>query len=73
MGSSCKGICVEFKGEKIQNGSKYDTGQKRCSLCCIFLTITSNRCPCCGILLRTKPRSRKKLQIKNVHDYYMME
>lgn len=59
MGYSCKGICDNFKGKRILNGSRYEYGQKRCSLCCLFLTIQSSRCPCCSALLRTKSRNKK--------------
>jgi uncharacterized paraquat-inducible protein A len=60
MGFSCKGVCDGFKGEKISNGSKYDQGQKRCSLCSIFLMVQSVRCPCCGAVLRTNPRGKRR-------------
>lgn len=63
MGYCCKGICEEFKGEKVPNGSRYEIGQKRCSMCSMFLTIVSIRCPCCGVILRTKSRT-KKVSIK---------
>ncbi len=59
MGYSCKGVCEEFKGDKIPNGSKYEYGQKRCTLCSIFLSVSGIRCPCCSVLLRTKPRSKR--------------
>ena len=59
MGYSCRGICESLKGKSIPNGSKYNAGQKRCSLCCLFLTIQSSRCPCCSVLLRTKSRNKK--------------
>jgi len=58
MGYSCKGICYDFKGEKVPNGSKYQHGQKRCTLCSIFLMVQSVRCPCCGALLRTNSRGK---------------
>ncbi len=59
MGFVCKGFCDDFKGEKIPNGSKYGYGQKRCSLCGIFMTVDGVRCPCCSSLLRTKARSKR--------------
>jgi len=59
MGSICKGICDDFKGEKIVNGLKYEYGQKRCSLCGIFMTIQGIRCPCCSTILRTKSRNKR--------------
>jgi len=59
MGYCCKGVCEDFKGEKIPNGSKYEYGQKRCSLCSIFLTVQGVRCPCCSAMLRTKSRNKR--------------
>ena len=60
MGFSCKGVCDVFKGDKIPNGSKYSQGQKRCSLCSIFLIVQSTRCPCCSTVLRTNPRGKRR-------------
>jgi len=60
MGFSCKGVCDSFKGEKIPNGSKYDHGQKRCSLCSVFLMVQGARCPCCSVILRTNPRGKRR-------------
>jgi len=37
MGYICKGVCDGLKGDKIPNGSKYRNGQKRCTLCSIFM------------------------------------
>ena len=59
MGYCCKGICVDFKGKSMPNGSRYEFGQKRCPMCSIFITIQSSRCPCCSALLRTKFRNKK--------------
>ncbi|QMU55297.1 MAG: hypothetical protein GKS07_10615 [Nitrosopumilus sp.] len=56
----CKGVCNGIKGEKIPSGSRYWYGQKRCSMCSVFITVSGVRCPCCSALLRTKSRSRKK-------------
>ncbi len=57
MGRSCKGICVRYTGEKISNGLKYSSGYKRCSHCSLFVKTTDIRCPCCSVILRTKPRN----------------
>lgn len=59
MGYCCKGICEEFKGKKVPNGTRYEIGQKRCSMCSMYLTISTLRCPCCGAILRTKSRTKK--------------
>jgi len=57
MGTSCKGICIQFKGEKAPNGVKYSLGHKRCSYCQLFMQTNTIRCPCCSTILRTKPRN----------------
>lgn len=60
MGFLCKGVCEEFRGEAIPNGSRYNYGQKRCSMCDLFLAVPSVRCPCCGVVLRTNPRGKRQ-------------
>ncbi len=57
MGQMCKGVCIQYKGPRIQNGKRYESGQKRCSYCDLFIQTEEIRCPCCGVTLRTKPRS----------------
>ncbi|MBT5842752.1 MAG: hypothetical protein HOH78_04120 [Thaumarchaeota archaeon] len=59
MGYVCKGMCNRLEIERIPNGSKYELGQKRCTLCSLFMTVSGFRCPCCSALLRTKPRGKK--------------
>ena len=61
MGFSCKGICIDFKGDAIPNGSKYNAGQKRCSFCGLFMNVQAIRCPCCSAILRTKSRNKKNV------------
>ena len=55
----CKGVCENFREEKIANGSKYKFGQKRCSFCGIFMLVQGIRCPCCSAILRTKSRNKR--------------
>lgn len=55
----CKGICDGIKADSIPNISRYQSGQKRCSLCAIFLDTSDLGCPCCGARLRTKSRNRR--------------
>ena len=38
-------------------GGRYDNGHKRCNECEIFIKWDGKRCPCCGLLLRLRPRS----------------
>ena len=62
---TCKGICRKFRAKKESPQSgRYDSGHKRCSTCEIFVKWDGNNCPCCNMLLRTKPRgiiSRQRL------------
>lgn len=65
---ACMGTCVKYKVEKRSSGidGRYESGQKRCSACAIFIKWDGNHCPCCNSNLRTKPRhtkSRKQFQI----------
>ena len=64
MVQSCKGICVSFKGIPMINSKRYESGQKRCSYCELFLKTPEIRCPCCKTILRTKSRSRYKKKIR---------
>ena len=40
-------------------GGRYEQGQKRCNTCELFIKWEGLWCPCCGRLLRTKPRAKK--------------
>ncbi len=64
---ACKGICVKYKATKSSSySSHYQLDHKRCSRCEIFLEWDGNFCPCCGIILRTRPKNtsgRKELLI----------
>jgi len=62
----CKGICVRHRVEKPLGMGRYQMGQKRCSVCEIFLNWDEKHCPCCSFMLRTKPKgtkTRRKLMI----------
>ena len=57
---SCRGICNRYKAKKpTASSSRYVNGQKRCQVCEAWLDYAGSHCPCCGIMLRTKPRSRE--------------
>lgn len=56
MGYTCNGICENLQTHSVTTSKKYQNGQKRCTLCDVFLETDSLRCPCCNILLRTRPR-----------------
>ena len=66
MGASCKGLCLEFKQDKIPNSQKYQVGQKRCSWCEIWFSTDEIRCPCCKMILRTKSRNKRKMKVLGV-------
>jgi predicted amidophosphoribosyltransferase len=57
---SCKGLCqTVFKNAVVRRGlhvSPYAAGLKRCKECEIYLDLGGTNCPCCGKLLRFKPR-----------------
>ena len=56
----CKGICKRYKAIKPSGKiTRYGVGQKRCSVCDLFVEWDGNNCPCCGINLRTRPKGTK--------------
>jgi hypothetical protein len=63
----CKGICHKYKAIKpALPDTRYGIGQKWCNLCDVFINWDKNKCPCCGLMLRTRPRdtkSREQLRI----------
>jgi len=56
---NCKGICSNHAVKKLRPGhsGRYEPGQKRCSLCEIYIIWDGTHCPCCGCFLRSKPRN----------------
>ena len=68
----CKGICSNHAVKKLRpgHGGRYESGQKRCSFCEIYIIWDGERCPCCAGFLRAKPRnneSRRKL-VQNINE-----
>ena len=55
---TCKGVCIRHKAKKPTGVGRYQSGQKRCQICEIFINHEGLWCPCCGYKLRTKPRNR---------------
>ena len=55
----CKGICSNhaLKKPSVKNVGRYESGQKRCSFCEVYLKWDGRNCPCCGTALRAKPRN----------------
>ncbi|MGI9566657.1 MAG: hypothetical protein ACR2LL_06550 [Nitrosopumilus sp.] len=62
MGRSCRGYCIDYVCQGIPNGIKYEYC-KRCTFCGLFLKTEQVRCPCCKVILRTKPRNKRKLPL----------
>ena len=58
---NCKEICSNHAVKKLRpgHGGRYESGQKRCSFCDIYIIWDGRNCPCCGTALRTKPRYAK--------------
>lgn len=65
MAQICNGLCERLKTTSIKNSLRYQTGQKRCSLCAQYFYTEDVRCPCCTTRLRSKPRTRHK-KLKNL-------
>src|SRR6476620_8553143 len=57
----------EFAFVRATNKMQYDTGQRQCQMCDIFIKWDGIWCPCCGYRLRTKFRSghSKRLSLIN--------
>jgi len=56
---TCKGICIRHKADKPIGAGRYESGQKRCQVCDVYMNWGDLWCPCCGYRLRTKPRNLK--------------
>ena len=57
MTVNCNETCHKYKvGKPLGVNSRYMLGQKRCSICSLFIKWEGKNCPCCGILLRTRPK-----------------
>jgi len=63
---ACGGVCQRYKAPMpAYNQSRYEIGQKRCTMCGIYVEYEGLFCPCCNFRLRTHRRSSKdKLRIR---------
>jgi hypothetical protein len=52
----CKGVCPRYKTKCNFHRLRYANGQKRCNVCEVFVNWDGRFCPCCGMLLRTRPK-----------------
>lgn len=66
MGFNCKGICVRSKAITNMGNTRYSEGQKRCTVCSIFIVHDGLRCPCCRVLLRSNAKF-SKTRNKTIH------
>lgn len=49
----------------MENGMRYERGQKRCTYCAVFLSTDGIRCPCCSTILRTRPRRGRPMLLRS--------
>lgn len=56
---TCRGKCEIHRATGRPNAGRYNSGQKRCIRCDVFLQWLGLWCPCCGLRLRGKPRNGK--------------
>lgn len=50
----CSRKCKNYKGK-----GGYFKGNKKCTICKIFIKFNGYFCPCCGYRLKSKPRGSK--------------
>jgi len=60
-GTKCRGDCERLK---IQSSSYKDGRLKYCSICEVFVKKLHEKCPCCKLKLRNKPKSTKDKRSK---------
>ena len=59
----CQGICNTYKITKgTRENSWYKKGAKRCTTCNIFIKWDGLWCPCCGYMLRNRPKGNQYKQ-----------
>ena len=65
---TCNGTCVKYKATRPHGfAGRYATGQKRCSVCVIWIKWDGASCPCCNFTLRTKPRNtNNRIELQKV-------
>ncbi|MCE9651659.1 MAG: hypothetical protein K8Q89_01155 [Nitrosarchaeum sp.] len=54
---TCKGTCARYHVKSNSGIKHYDLGHKRCSACEIFIDWAGVHCPCCNVVLRTRPKN----------------
>ena len=59
---TCRGKCDQYKVCRVNTRGfrgYYLAGNKRCSVCCLYIRWEGNRCPCCNYPLRLNTRSSR--------------
>jgi len=74
----CREVCSKYSVKRplLKEIGRYEDGQKRCTSCEIYINWDGKHCPCCGHILRTKPRSgsgRNKLAHKIIFKKFQLK
>ena len=74
----CREICSKYSVKRplLKEIGRYEDGQKRCSSCAIYINWNGKHCPCCGHILRIKPRNtsgRNKLANKIIFKKFQLK
>lgn len=59
MTSQCNGLCDRIKTIPPYGEDKYANGRKYCRCCSCYIVTEKNRCECCRMSIRSKPREKK--------------
>ena len=63
-GTKCRGSCNRYDLVFVKSSSYKDGKLKYCSICEVFVKKTYEKCPCCNVKLRNKPKSTKDKRSK---------
>lgn len=64
---ACRNICTRYKIMKDRRGFYYEQGHKRCAVGQVFIDWQRSKCPCCGFMLRIRPRHQPNMPYPNPH------
>lgn len=71
---TCKGNCERFRARKPLGMGRYETGQKLCRICSVFIKHEGIFCPCCGCKLSNGPRSMLyKLKLRRARETKLLQ
>ena len=54
---TCKGTCIRYHIKSNSGNRHYELGHKPCTTWEIFIKWDGAQCPCCNLILRTKPKN----------------